>query len=116
MKDFERSMKATWAPRKKQTNFAGLSTLALSFGLVATYLAVTSAIVQAASIAPAEASLILTSTTSPASRGMSAPIQARSAHSYAALVPSALPFYKDKTVRVIVPPGVTWRFIRLLLS
>ena len=38
---------------------------------------------------------------------MSAPIQARSAHSYAALVPSALPFYKDKTVRVIVPvsPG-----------
>lgn len=100
-------MKASRAPRKKPTNFIRLSILVLSIGLVAANLAVKSTIAQAGSIAPAGASLILTSTSPPLSRGMSAPIQARDASRYAALAHSALPFYKDKTVRVIVPvsPG-----------
>ena len=74
-------MKAIWTEMKKRTTFVRTSALALSLGLVAGYF--------------------------PTSSLLS--IQARSANAGAApaLPPSAMPFYKDKTVRVIVPvsPG-----------
>jgi tripartite-type tricarboxylate transporter receptor subunit TctC len=104
-------MKTIRPAGKKRTYSMGLSTLVLFLGFIAAYFAVSPRILQASAIVTLEMRSMLTSTPSPASQGISTPtphsIYAPAPSTYAALSPSAMPLYKDKTVRVIVPvsPG-----------
>ena len=100
-------MKTIRLAGKKRTHSIGLSTLVLFLGFIAAYFAVSPRILQASSILTPVMRSMLTSTPSPASERISTPtphsIYSPAPSTYAALSPAAVPFYKDKTVRVIVP-------------
>ncbi len=104
-------MKVIWTAQKKSTRCIGQTTVALAFGLIVGHLLFLSPILPASSILTEATRFISTSPHPLPTAAIAAPkpdsIRAHTAGAYAALSPSAVPFYKDKTVRVIVPvsPG-----------
>src|SRR3989304_2600199 len=107
MKGFDGSMKAIWTARRKKTGCNGLTTLRLALGLVVGCLWVSSPVLQAIPI-PFEATRSIISSAHPSALGGLPALKTEfirpwAAGAHAALAPTAIPFYKDKTVRVIVP-------------
>jgi len=100
-------MKAIWTARRKKTGCNGLTTLRLALGLVVGCLWVSSPVLQAIPI-PFEATRSIISSAHPSALGGLPALKTEfirpwAAGAHAALAPTAIPFYKDKTVRVIVP-------------
>ncbi len=100
-------MKVIRTAQKKSTRCIRQTAVALAFGLIAGHLLLLSSILPSSSILSEATRFISTSPHPLLTAAMAAPkpdsIRAHTAGAYAALSASAMPFYKDKTVRVIVP-------------
>jgi len=100
-------MKVIWTAQKKSRGCIGQTTVALAFGLIVGHLLLLSLILPVSSILTEATRFISTSPHPLPTAAIAAlkpdSMRAHTAGAYAALSPSAAPFYKDKTVRVIVP-------------